>query len=68
MKVAIGGAGAVGRSIARELVENGHDVTLIERNADAHRRRRHPGRALAARATPANSACSSRCTSRNSTW
>ena len=32
MRVAIAGAGAVGRSIARELVENGHDVTLIERN------------------------------------
>ena len=34
MKVAIGGAGAVGRSIARELVEKEHDVTLIERNTD----------------------------------
>jgi len=34
MKVAIAGAGAVGRSIARELVENSYDVTLIERNAD----------------------------------
>lgn len=34
MKVAIAGAGAVGRSIARELVENGHAVTLIDRNAD----------------------------------
>jgi trk system potassium uptake protein TrkA len=34
MKVAIAGAGAVGRSIARELVENGHNVTLIERNAE----------------------------------
>lgn len=34
MKVAIAGAGAVGRSIARELVENSHDVTLIERNND----------------------------------
>jgi len=32
MKVAIAGAGAVGRSIARELIENAHDVTLIERN------------------------------------
>lgn len=32
MKVAIAGAGAVGRSIARELLENHHDVTLIERN------------------------------------
>ena len=33
MKVAIAGAGAVCRSIARELVENSYDVTLIERNA-----------------------------------
>lgn len=34
MKVAIAGAGAVGRSIARELVDNHHDVTLIERNSE----------------------------------
>jgi trk system potassium uptake protein TrkA len=34
MKVAIAGAGAVGRSIARELVENGHDVTLVERTTE----------------------------------
>ena len=33
MKVAIAGAGAVGRSIARELVGN-HEVTLLERNPD----------------------------------
>ena len=32
MKVAIAGAGAVGRSIARELVDNSYEVTLIERN------------------------------------
>ena len=32
MKVAIAGAGAVGRSIARELVDNQHQVSLIERN------------------------------------
>ena len=32
MKVAIAGAGAVGRSIARELVGNSYEVTLIERN------------------------------------
>lgn len=32
MKVAIAGAGAVGRSIARELVQNSYEVTLIERN------------------------------------
>ncbi len=34
MKVAIAGAGAVGRSIARELLDSGHDVTLIERNPE----------------------------------
>ncbi|WP_019969355.1 TrkA family potassium uptake protein [Mycobacterium sp. 141] len=34
MKVAIAGAGAVGRSIARELLENNHEVTLLERNLD----------------------------------
>ncbi|MGB9303219.1 MAG: TrkA family potassium uptake protein [Mycobacterium sp.] len=34
MKVAVAGAGAVGRSVTRELVENGHDITLIERNPD----------------------------------
>src|SRR3954470_14565561 len=32
MKVAIAGAGAVGRSIARELIDNGHEVTLLERD------------------------------------
>jgi len=35
MKVAIAGAGNVGRSIARELTENGHDVLLIEREPKA---------------------------------
>jgi trk system potassium uptake protein TrkA len=34
MKVAIAGAGAVGRSIARELIDSNHDVTLLERNPD----------------------------------
>jgi trk system potassium uptake protein TrkA len=34
MKVAIAGAGAVGRSIARELIDSGHRVSLIERNPD----------------------------------
>ena len=32
MKVAIAGAGAVGRSIARELLTNGHSVMLIDKN------------------------------------
>lgn len=34
MKVVVAGAGAVGRSIARELVDSGHQVTLIERNPE----------------------------------
>lgn len=34
MKVAIAGAGAVGRSIARELLDSNHEVMLLERNID----------------------------------
>ncbi|CCQ16682.1 Trk system potassium uptake protein TrkA [Rhodococcus sp. AW25M09] len=34
MKVAIAGAGAVGRSIARELIRGGHAVMLLERKLD----------------------------------
>ncbi len=33
MKVAIAGAGAVGRSLARELLQNNHDVLLIDRDS-----------------------------------
>ncbi|GAA5164304.1 MULTISPECIES: potassium channel family protein [Amycolatopsis] len=33
MRVAIAGAGAVGRSIARELIDGGHQVMLIERQS-----------------------------------
>jgi trk system potassium uptake protein len=35
MRVAIAGAGSVGRSIARELLENGHEVLLIDRTPAA---------------------------------
>ncbi len=35
MRVAIAGAGAVGRSIARELIENGHQVLLMDKDPDA---------------------------------
>lgn len=34
MRVVIAGAGSVGRSIARELIHNGHDVLLIDKDAD----------------------------------
>lgn len=37
MRVVIAGAGSVGRSIARELIHNGHDVLLVDRDADESR-------------------------------
>ena len=35
MRVAIAGAGTVGRSIAAELLENGHEVLLIDKDPRA---------------------------------
>jgi trk system potassium uptake protein TrkA len=35
MRIAIAGAGNVGRAIARELIENGHHVLLIDRDPKA---------------------------------
>ena len=37
MRVVIAGAGSVGRSIARELLVSGHDVTLVDRSPGAMR-------------------------------
>jgi trk system potassium uptake protein len=42
MRVAVAGAGNVGRSVARELIENGHHVMLIERAAERLRPERVP--------------------------
>ncbi len=42
MRVAIAGAGNVGRSIAQELIGNGHQVTLIERQPTMLRPERVP--------------------------
>ncbi len=42
MRVAIAGAGNVGRSIAAELVGNGHEVLLVERDPEAMRPERVP--------------------------
>ncbi len=42
MRVAIGGAGNVGRSIAQELIDNGHTVLLIEKQPSALRPERVP--------------------------
>ena len=42
MRVAIAGAGAVGRSIARELIQNGHEVLLIDKDSDAIKPERVP--------------------------
>ena len=38
MRVAIAGAGSVGRSVARELLENGHEVLLIDKEPSAIKR------------------------------
>lgn len=43
MRIAIAGAGAVGQSIAQELLEGGHSVLLIERSADGIQRHHLPG-------------------------
>jgi trk system potassium uptake protein len=42
MRIAIAGAGAVGRSIARELLTNGHQVLLIDKNFGKVRPQRIP--------------------------
>ena len=42
MRIAIAGAGNVGRSIAQELADNGHQVLLIERNPAQLRPERVP--------------------------
>jgi trk system potassium uptake protein TrkA len=42
MRIAIAGAGAVGRSIARELLTNGHQVLLIDKDGGKVRPQRIP--------------------------
>ena len=42
MRVAIAGAGAVGRSIARELIHNGHQILLIDKDPDSIKPERVP--------------------------
>ena len=42
MRIAIAGAGAVGRSIARELLTNGHRVLLIDKDVTKVRPERIP--------------------------
>jgi trk system potassium uptake protein TrkA len=37
MKIAIAGAGQVGRSIARELAANGHSILLLDRESNVHK-------------------------------
>ena len=43
MRVAIAGAGSVGRSVARELLENGHEVLLLDKDPGAIKRTSVPG-------------------------
>ncbi|RCW43982.1 trk system potassium uptake protein TrkA [Halopolyspora algeriensis] len=42
MRIAIAGAGAVGQSIARELLDAGHEIMLIERSSHNHQPMRIP--------------------------
>ena len=42
MRVAIAGAGAVGRSVARELLDNGHEILLIDKDTRAIQAERVP--------------------------
>ncbi|MEY4311981.1 MAG: TrkA-N domain, partial [Actinomycetota bacterium] len=37
MRIAIAGAGQVGRSIARELAANGHSILLLDRDSSVHK-------------------------------
>lgn len=37
MRVAIAGAGAVGRSVAQELIDSGHSVLLIDKSPSSIR-------------------------------
>ena len=42
MRVVIAGAGSVGRSIARELLDNGHQVLLVDKSPEAMKMRSVP--------------------------
>ena len=55
MRVVIAGAGGVGRSIARELLRNGHQVLLVDREADGERVQKVPDAEPGSRRTPARS-------------
>ena len=68
MRVAIAGAGAVGRSIARELIDNGHQVLLIDK--DARRRSSPSGSPTPSGCWPTRASCprSRRPGSTSATW
>src|SRR5665811_169893 len=69
MRVVIAGAGSVGRSIARELLHNGHQVLLIDKDIDDVQAGRVPEASwLLCSLTPARPARCTRPVWRTVTW
>ena len=67
MKVLIVGAGSVGASIAKELMMNGHDVTIIDSSPKSRSAPICPACA-GILVTPANCPYCARCTRTRRTW
>ena len=68
MRVAIAGAGAVGRSIARELIANGHQVLLIDKDPALDQARAGARTPSGCSPTPASCPRSRRPSSTSATW
>ena len=68
MYVIIVGAGKVGWNLARELLDKGHEVTLIENDRDRYRPSSRSWSTTSSTATRPSFGCSSAPGSRAPTW
>ena len=70
MKVVVTGGGAVGRHLAQDLTERGHDVTLVEQRRDLAEKLDNwaPDTHVSCTATRASLASSRRPTFERPTW